>query len=475
MIFFAVCSDKTVGKKDDEDLHLTDLAYPATTRYDDLIANWNLIPDERKENSMTVIFSTYQSLQVINEIQRSGFPDFDLIICDEAHRTTGVTLKDKEDSDFVKVHDNEFIRAKKRLYMTATPKIFSAALFRKAHEAGAVLTSMDDEELFGTNFYELSFSEAVKLNLLSDYKVMILAVPEEFAAIAANNSDGEIPLSDGAKILGCWKGLSKHIHSVDAEIIASDPQPMHTAVAFTNTIKGSQLFKKNFQIVAERFASERPDDNVKQTLIPCEVHHVDGKMPMSERIREIRWLKDSGEDFCNVLSNAKCLSEGVDVPALDAILFLNPKKSGIEIIQSVGRVMRKAPGKKFGYVIVPVVISEGQSPEKAMSKSESYETVMEILQALRSHDDKFNQIVNSLEFNKRSDKIIIDTFTSDDLPGIGGKKKEDAVEGTIDIRFSPEEWRDAVYVRIIEKCGDREKALFVKVFLQLIQLGSKSC
>lgn len=449
MIFFAVCSDKTVGKKDDEDLSLTDLAYPATTRYDDLIASWNFIPDERKENSMTVIFSTYQSLKVINEIQSAGFPDFDLIICDEAHRTTGATLKDKEDSDFVKIHDNNFIHADKRLYMTATPRVFSAALFRKANEAGAVLASMDDEKLFGVEFYRLSFSEAVKRNLLSDYKVMILAVPEKFAARVANNSDGEIPLSDGAKILGCWKGLSKQIHSVDYEFIASDPQPMHTAVAFTNTIKNSKGFKENFKSISEKF-----DIETKKNFISCEVHHVDGKMPMTERVKEIEWLKDGNENSCKILSNAKCLSEGVDVPALDAILFLNPKKSEIEIIQSVGRVMRKAPGKKFGYVIVPVVVSEGLSPEEALTKSESYETVMKVLQALRSHDDKFNSIINSLEFNKKSGKVITDVFVEGDFLGGNGDNEQEPF-GTIDM-FPIEEWRDAVYVRIIEKCGDRE-------------------
>ena len=159
MIYFAVCSDSTVGRND-EDMSVSDLVCPATTRTAELTRIWDAIPEDDKEKSMTVVFSTYQSLPVITKAQENGFPDFDLIICDEAHRTTGVTLAGEQESSFVQVHDDDYIRAKKRLYMTATPRLFKASQARRAAEVGAELCSMDDEAIYGPEFYRLSFSEA---------------------------------------------------------------------------------------------------------------------------------------------------------------------------------------------------------------------------------------------------------------------------------------------------------------------------
>ena len=126
---------------------------------------------------MTVVFSTYQSINVIENAQKDhGLPDFDLIICDEAHRTTGKIVDDKEDSNFVRVHDQNHIRGYKRLYMTATPRIFSASTKRDAHEGSIELCSMDNENLFGKVFHYYSFGKAVENNLLSDYRVVVLAL-----------------------------------------------------------------------------------------------------------------------------------------------------------------------------------------------------------------------------------------------------------------------------------------------------------
>lgn len=446
MIFFAVCSDKTAGKNDEEDLKLTDLAYPATTNAKDLIESWKYIPDERKNNSMTVIFSTYQSLKVINQIQALGFPDFDLVICDEAHRTTGETLKDKDDSEFVKVHDNNFIRAKKRLYMTATPKVYTPAVSRKARDKGVEIFSMDDKNLFGEDFYTLSFSAAIQQNLLSDYRVIVLAIDEKAVTDSVFDLIEKFKLDpdDATKMIGCWRGLSKQYISSDSEFFRTDPNPMKTALAFTSTIKNSEAFRENFAKVIELYKEKYNNSGVN-----CEVRHVDGTMSMEKRKSEISWLKeDSGENDCRILSNARCLAEGIDVPALDAILFLNPKKSKVDIVQCVGRVMRKYEGKKSGYIILPIVVPENMTPEEALDNNRNYNVIWDVLQALRSIDDKFNIEVNSIQYDGKASKIST---------GVIGKGTNDEKEHiTLSLPFTPEEWRDAVYAKIVEKCGNRQ-------------------
>ena len=370
---------------------------------------------------MTVIFATYQSLQVIHDAQTMGLPDFDLTICDEAHRTAG-----RDDSSFTKIHDDDFIHSRLRLYMTATPKIYSDSVQKQANKSEKPLCSMEDENIFGPEFYRLSFSEAVKRELLTDYKVMIFMIDSD------SSSGSEV--DDYAKILGTYKALAKEISSEDYDFIHNDPQPMKRAVAFTSTIQGSKNFAVNFPKV---ISSDSAHDK-----LTCEVRHIDGTAPASERSRLLQWLKDDS-DSCRILSNARCLSEGVDVPALDAVIFLNARKSEIDIVQSVGRVMRKAPGKNFGYVILPVAVTPGVEPEQALDDNESYKTVWQVLQALRAHDDHFNAVINSLDLNDSSPKIRV--FPPDSERGAD--------------YFTPEklkQWRDAVNIRIVKKCGDRE-------------------
>ena len=397
-------------------------------------------------------------MPVIIDAQKKGFPDFELIVCDEAHRTTGVTLAGEDESSFLKVHSNDNVRARKRLYMTATPRIFSSSLSKKAEDAGALLASMDDEEQFGPEFYRLSFSQAVRLNLLSDYKVMIFMVDSSYIsdAVVSNMSDGEVSLDDAAKIIGCWKGLSKELTQIDRDEVVFDPNPMRSAVAFSSSIKNSKLFRDNFSRIIGEFCTSTKDDQGEKPkeLLDCEVRHVDGKDSVFLRNTQVAWLKEASSPdneitSCRILSNARCLSEGVDIPALDAIMFLNPRKSEIDIVQSVGRVMRKAPGKKFGYVILPVVIPGDVSPDEALDQNENYRVVWQVLQALRAHDDEFNAIVNSLDLNKKSDKISVNVIGKPEV--VRGGEGE-----TLKIPFPPESWRDAIYVRIVQKCGDRE-------------------
>lgn len=455
---FAVCSDKKVGKKaDNEDISTHDLAFPATTDARKLALQMHAFKGKRQ---LTVIFSTYQSIQAVADAQKQGVPEFDLIICDEAHRTTGVTLDGDDESHFVRVHDQSFIKGKKRLYMTATPRIYADASKSQAKENDATLCSMDDESIYGKEFHRLGFSKAVGDGLLSDYKVMVLAVDEKYISktfqrqIADENN--EITLEDAVKITGCWNGLSKRmVRSLDGSDLETDTAPMRRAVAFSRSIRDSKNITKMFSEIIEEYSSLHQDD---ETMLACEVDHVDGTFNALKRNRMLDWLKaDAAGNTCRILSNARCLSEGVDVPSLDAVLFLNPRNSVVDVVQSVGRVMRKAKGKKYGYIILPIGIPADMEPEEALKDNQKYKVVWQVLQALRAHDDRFNATVNQIDLNtSRPDQIQV--------IGIGGgtddenETKEDGTKKPVQFSFhfpNLDEWKDAIYAKIVKTCGDR--------------------
>lgn len=365
----------------------------------------------------------------------------------------------------MKVHDNAYLRAAKRLYMTATPRVFGDDVRRKANEAEAVLADMDDEALFGPELHRLGFGEAVEADLLTDYKVLVLAVEENYIAEnfqVALAESGEIRLDDAAKLIGCWNGLAKHFTADQADQV--DPAPMKTAVAFARDIKASQLAALSFPIMVDQALqhqgeTDTDDDGgtaeAARNGLRVDARHVDGTMGIHERNSRLAWLKeDTGDGVCRILTNARCLSEGVDVPALDAVLFLTPRGSQVDVVQSVGRVMRKAPGKELGYIILPIVIPSGVAPEDALKDNERYKVVWQVLQALRSHDERFHAMINQIELNKkRSPKLVIDNVTP-------GEETENPDEGdgseqmSLDLGFDG--FRDAMYARIVQKVGERK-------------------
>lgn len=461
----AVCSDAKVGTRktknndDNADITVNDLAFPPTTNAQNIINNY-----QASGQNLTVIFSTYQSIQAISDAQKKGLPEFDLIICDEAHRTTGINISGEDESYFTKVHNQDFIQGKKRLYMTATPKIFSDDSKVQAQENDALLCSMDDESLYGKEFHRLGFGEAVADGLLSDYKVMVLAVDEKYVSATFQrqlaDADNELNLEDAVKITGCWNGLSKRMKTEEG--IEDDTHPMKRAVAFSRSIKDSKKIVDLFSKIVNQYRKLNPDDD---TLLHCELDHVDGTQNALERTNKLEWLKaDTSNDgnICRILSNARCLSEGVDVPALDAVMFLSPRNSVVDVVQSVGRVMRKAEGKKYGYIILPVGIPAGMSPDVALKDNQKYKVIWQVLQALRAHDDRFNATVNKIELNKkRPPQINIIGVGGGDI-GEGGKGGKGGVRNEsnttyqqLELNFPVEEWRDAIYAKIVVKCGDR--------------------
>lgn len=484
---FAVCSDVQVGKhrRDQSDIaevDAHDLDYPATTNAAKLGAKGAQPAPDR----MTVVFSTYQSIQVISDAQtKYGFPEFDLIICDEAHRTTGATLAGEDESNFVKIHNQDFIAGKKRVYMTATPRVFGDNVKSKASEVSAELASMDDEKLYGETLFTRGFGWAVENKLLTDYKVLVLAVDEAMVSSGVQNrlADGgsELKLDDATKIIGCYKALTKT--GLKDELL-TDPEPMHRALAFCKDIATSKLVQHEFAaVVREYLASEEGQQAMgEQQPLDCQLEHVDGTFNAKERSRLLDWLKEEQEEqdgqLCRVLTNARCLSEGVDVPALDAILFMHPRKSQIDVVQSVGRVMRRSPGKNMGYVILPIGVPAGMTPEEALNDNERYRVVWQILNALRSHDERFDAMINKADLGVDISDHIEVIAVSNKLPVAKGKKvaKSNIGHGSavneesepyeaesgkrIDDPFQSafvfDEFSKAIMAKIVKKCGRRD-------------------
>ena len=492
---FAVCSDSEVGKyKKDDDraiVRTSDLNYPATTNAKSLYQAASVLHDAEH---MTVVYSTYHSIDVIHQAQAQyGLPEFDLIICDEAHRTTGATFDGDDESAFVRVHDAVYIKGAKRLYMTATPRIYGETA--KTTE-GVVLYSMDDETHYGKEFFVLTFSQAVSDGLLVDYKVIVLAIEESHIQRRIQNllTDGnnELKVDDAAKIVGCWKALSKYGLNGEEGALYN---PMRRAVAFCQVIEkeykgskhkvSSKLIAEMFQAVieeyqqAERTALLKQNPDLKlppQLTMTCQAEHVDGGMNAGEKESRLQWLKAPEglpENTCRILSNVRCLSEGVDVPALDAVLFLTPRNSQVDVVQSVGRVMRRAEGKQQGYVILPVVIPAGMEAEDALDKNENYKVVWQVLNALRAHDDRFDAMINKLEFNgKDTQKMEVIAIADKIAPkikrsskkdqtlheakvgyGIGSSAAPTPVQETL--QFEIGEIERALYAKIVKKCGNR--------------------
>ncbi len=479
---FAVCSDAQVGKrqknKDDvAEVEAHDLDYPATTNAAKLAAKVAKAAAER----MTAVFATYQSLPVVAAAQSEhGLAEFDLIICDEAHRTTGASFPGQEDSNFIKVHDQSFIQGKKRVYMTATPRVFGDTVKGKAADASVELCSMDDEAMFGPTLFTRGFGWAVENELLTDYKVIVLAVDEAMVSSSMQRrlADGtsELKLDDATKIIGCYKALTKNGLSED---VAADPEPMQRALAFCKDIASSKLIKDEFATVIKDYlaSEEGQETEAGRKPLGCELRHVDGTFNAKERTRALDWLKQDTEgEVCRILTNARCLSEGVDVPALDAVLFMHPRKSQIDVVQSVGRVMRRAEGKRMGYIILPIGVPAGMTPEEALKDNERYRVVWDILNALRSHDERFDSTINKMGLGVDVSDHIEVVAVSNKLPtkaasakgksNIGqGSPANDDDSGDAPLRgFSDtqaefvfdDEFAKAIMAKIVKKCGKRD-------------------
>ncbi len=452
-----VCSDAKIeggqskDSEDSEDISIYDLKWPASTKQDELRRRFERAS---RGDAMTVVFSTYQSLNVVSDAQDAGLPAFDLIICDEAHRTTGVSgLTENDESNFQRVHDNDFIAAAKRLYMTATPRIYGDQARRKANENQLVLASMEDEKIYGPEFHRLGFGKAVEMGILSDYKVVILDVDyDEVGEILdkpLSDDAIEIDMDNGARMVGSWNGLRKR--GMDGVDFSDDPGAAKRAVAFSNKIAQSKRFRDYFPLVIDECV-KAGSQIATDTPLRCEVRHVDGTQNALKRADELAWLREPTEDnTCKILSNARCLTEGIDVPALDAILFMHPRKSEIDVVQAVGRVMRKSPGKKRGYIILPIARAPGVDPQETISGS-AYKAVWQVINAIAAHDDRFEARINQLKLT--ADQAAEDYTRDRDIAD--GSSDEDEREDNLPTQLPLEisgsaQYRDAILAMLVDK------------------------
>ncbi len=401
----------------------------------------------------------------IKEAQEAGLGEIDLIICDEAHRTVGAMYSSNERDDenaFTLCHSDENIKAKKRLYMTATPKVYSESSKAKAKESDNVIYSMDDAQIFGEEIYTLNFSKAIALDLLTDYKVMILAVRKENLSGVTNSVNEKISRLEAkgtkldkklinnefvCKIIGAHKGLAKQDlivldeknkedHNLQNQY---DTTPSQRAINFCKSINTSKNIKDSFETIMECYDEELKKKSFKNLKIS--IDHIDGTMNCKDRLEKLEELNQFEPNTCKVLSNARCLSEGVDVPALDSIVFFDGKSAMVDIIQAVGRVMRKAKNKKRGYIILPIALEESEieNLDEAVNNT-NFKNIWKVIKALRSHDPS---LVDEATFKEK-----IKIFGSDD-----NKKQDD--EKTLFDAILLQDLADAVYNVMPTKLGDR--------------------
>lgn len=462
MSSMAVTSDRNASRgsiKQDESnitIKASDIGYPATTSAKTIVENYEELAKVPKKE-LLVVFSTYQSIEVLGQAQKNGFPEFDLIIADEAHRTTGAKALGDQDSVFTKVHSNLNVKAKKRLYQTATPKLYGMDAKKKAKDNSIVISSMDDESLYGEVFYRLGFGDAISHGILTDYKLMVLAVDETVVQkdMQKSLSDPEngLNIDDVGRIIGVWNGMIKRESFADKV----SGEPMKRAIAFSRTIKDSKRISGQFESVVNDYLDSEEGYSVN-------VRHVDGGMNALEKNEALDWLAsdDIPENSARILSNVRFLTEGIDVPNLDAIIFLSPRKSQVDIVQAVGRIIRKFEGKEYGYIILSIVVPAGETPETILDNNKSYDVVWQVLNALRSVDERFEATINKLELNRKKPKNI-------QVIGVGGAPDDPEFntngDGTvIEEPFKPYqtelelEWEaveGAIYGKIVQKVGDR--------------------
>ena len=450
--YIGICSDTRAGRND-EDASLLELDLPVTTDPKHIAAGLKQTADE----SLTVVFCTYQSLELVARAQEDGAPNFDLVVADEAHRTTGADNlvkpgTDTKSSPFQLVHAPQRICAAKRLYATATPRLYTESAKKRASQQEMTIYSMDDEAVYGPEFHRMTFSEAVEGGWLTDYRVAILTLSateleEWMANLLARERASGLNLEDAALFLGCWDALADPEGRLSGRYRTGDMHnPVRRAIAFSNTIRQSKLVASHWNPVIDT-VRDRVDEGERTRLLNCEVQHVDGTFNSLDRTRLLSWLSDGSDDGCRILSNARCLTEGVDVPALDAVLFMHPRKSQIDVVQAVGRVMRRAPGKEYGYIILPVVVPEGVDPEQALNDNQTFKVVWDVLRALRSHDERLDAEINSLDLNRGgSERIFVVKPPPPDVDPI--------LQIPLDLLYDIPP--GAIYSRIVEKCGDRQ-------------------
>ncbi|MCY3849826.1 MAG: DEAD/DEAH box helicase family protein, partial [Acidimicrobiaceae bacterium] len=458
--YIGICSDTRAGRSD-EDADMAELAMPVTTDPERIAGTLKEVHPE----AMTAVFCTYQSLELVAAAQDKGAPAFDLAICDEAHRTTGIQ-ESTDLSVFTLIHDSASVLADKRLYMTATPRLYTNQVKSKAREHARDLDvySMDDEDVYGPELFRMGFGEAVDGGYLTDYRVLVIAVAEHemlhnIEMIGVGEGLPAVTIDEAVRFVGCWDALADPTtRSAQDRVTGAVHERFaaRRAIAFTNTIKNSMKVERYWEPITEVIAPARRGG---VELLDCAIRHVDGSRNALNRANTIAWLQQGSPDECRIVTNAKCLTEGVDVPALDAVLFLEPKRSQVDVVQAVGRVMRRSEGKECGYVVLPVVVPDGANlADDSVLSGSDFKQVWNVLKALRSHDDRLDVAVNTADLTGRLPVTILTSGVCDKCGSSscdGGDdcperlRVTEVIQGTLP-------FENAIASKLVGACGDRQ-------------------
>lgn len=429
-----VCSDRTSGGRgESDDIRVSELECGVTTDPEEIA--------DALSNGVNVVFCTYQSLNKVSEAQlQHGAPGFDLMVADEAHRTTGVDGTTKSTNPgFHILHDNDRVRSKKRLYMTATPRVYEAKSRKMMESKGYAIYDMEDNEKFGEVLYRLTFKRAVDEKMLSDYRVVVMIMRD-------NKMIHD--LYDKYLLLNTGDDRARIMKYEDVERLVG------TALAINGITGKRQTGEKMLRVLGFANSRERSKafrdilnmDDMHEMLRtrlggPDELHtvsHVDGNSTMSERDKALRELDNADENNPHMIMNVKLFTEGVDVPSLSAAAFLDPRDSMVDIVQAVGRVMRKAKGKKYGRIIIPVPVKDTDDVESELESKDGWQATGRVLRALQAHDGRL--VENYLR--------VMDVYD----PLGSGDSEHNPIEGFQD-KLQFEEISELFYSKVISQSG----------------------
>jgi superfamily II DNA or RNA helicase len=430
----AVCSDPTVGKSKNPEEDISNAEVGKVTWHVAEIRSF--LTSEKPK----VIFCTYQSSELIQEAQEDeSIPQFDLVVCDEAHRCAG-----KANAGFATVLHEDKIRAKKRLFTTATPRYYGKSVHSAAKGRGVEIIGMDDEAKFGPVVHKLTFGQAIDMDMLTDYQVVVVGVDEpmvrEWIAEGEIVSYGDDNQTD-ARTLAAKIAVLKAIKDYDLKRV----------ISFHNNISRAKDFASDVFKVSEIIEDEhRPNGKIWS-------RHVDGKMSAGTRRDLINGLKELNGYYIGLLTNARCLSEGVDVPSLDGVAFVDPRGSQVDIIQAVGRAIRKSDKKTKGTIMLPVFLEAGDDPDSVIDAS-NFEPIWRILKALRSHDDALAD--------------TLDKYRTD--MGLGVARASDRIEKIVfDLPINVgSTFTNALTTRIVEATSDSWEHWLGSYLLYVKETGS---
>ncbi len=424
--YLVICSDETVARGEDHAVTSTsELGVPVTTDVESIGSFLR-----RRHARPVVVFCTYQSSERIAAAQEAKTPRFDLVLADEAHRCTG-----QVDGLFSTVLDEAKIKAKQRLFMTATPRYFTGRVQKKAEEQEYELASMDDEARFGPEFHTLKFDDAIENDLLTDYQVVVIGVTDAEArewAEEARLVRGEEGLITDARTLASQIGLAKAMRKHKLRRIIT----FHSSVAKAKRFADESVPDSLPGVISRMSKASRPAGKLWAS-------HISGHTSAGKRRTLLSNLGNLPKGARGMISNCACLGEGVDVPALDGVAFIDPKRSTVDIIQAVGRVIRKADDKRIGTIVIPVFMDDSEDAEQALSSS-AFEPVWRVVRALRAHDGQLADELDALRLklggqSPYGGKVRLPKKIKVDVPTL-----------------LPQDFEQAFHVRTIEKSTLRQ-------------------